>query len=105
MQYDFRRVYAIHGTVNYDHYVTEGYAVRDRHERNRHLGYVAKVGKDWKAVRPVRFASFGAFHQERKNLSGAFSTRFEAAEYLRRLAAAFDNRAIPTASTYAAQNV
>lgn len=86
-QYDFTTVSAIYGTVNYNDGPTKGYAVRDTFDRRRHLGYVAKVGKVWKAVRPKQFGTFGGFHIERRNLHGEFATRHDAAEYLRRLAA------------------
>lgn len=86
-QYEFLPVSAIYGTGEYDdpRAPNTGYKVRDRFDRNRSLGYVAKVGKVWKAVRPTNFADLRGFHRSRWNLSGQFGTRHEAAEHLRSL--------------------
>lgn len=93
-QYQYDRVSAIYGTAEYEtsRAPREGYAVRDRHDKNRHLGYVAKDGRIWRAVRPTCFGSVVGYHNARHSLTGEFRTRHDAAEFLRRLAASYDAR-------------
>lgn len=94
-QYEFMPVHAIYGTADYDQSRApgKGYAVRDRFQRGRHLGYVARRGREWQAVRPEKFDPMLGFHRSRHHLHGSFSTRWDAAEHLRRLAIRFDEKA------------